>query len=205
MKSGIKADILNLANKRNGFKKYFQEMLEASVIIQNNDTIAALEMRRNQEQRDNRNSRWPGKEKKIIALTCLSYWSLIGIVILIYIKFWVPVELETNDFGVIRSDSGLVRPSEESLDDSWRTALYNYANRRANKTAALVDGNKIKCPKMYSLSKNNELCYFLAKTRDLVHFDYVPLLVNKSQAVTFCNNFSNGTVPYGEFLLNLYK
>ena len=83
--------------------------------------------------------------------------------------------------------------------------MYDYVNQDANKTAALVDENVIKCPRMYSLSKNNKLCYFLAKTRDLVHFDYVPLLVNKSQAVTFCNNFSNGTVPYGEFLLNLYE
>ena len=90
MKAGIKADIWNLANKRQNFEKYFKEMLEASnasMIIQNNDTITAYERRRNQEQRDNRNSRWTGKEKKLIALTCLSYWPLIGIAIFCYIKF----------------------------------------------------------------------------------------------------------------------
>ena len=171
--------------------------------IQNNDTIADLEKRRNQEQRDNRNSRWSGKEKKLIALTCFSYWSLIGIGMFCYIRFFAPVVPETNEFGVSWPDSQLLRPSEESVDDSWRTALYNYGNRRANKTAALVDKNEIKCSKMYSLSKNNELCYFLAKYR--YDFGYSALLVNNSEAVTFCNAFSNGTAPYGEILLNLYK
>ena len=179
----------------------FKEMLEASMKIQNNDTIAALEKRRNQEQRDNRNSRWSGKEKKIIAFTCFSYWSLIGIGMFCYIRFYAPVVLETSDFGVSWPDSKLLRPSEVSVDGSWRTALYNYVNRHANKTSLLVDRNEIKCPKMYSLSKNNELCYFLAKYR--IDFDYLALSVNKSMAVTYCTAFSNGTVPYGKFMFNL--
>ena len=174
-------------------------MLEASVIIQNNDTIAAHEMRRNQEQRANRSSRWSGMEKKLIAIMCFSYWSLLGIVAYCYIKFYVPVKLETNDFGVSWSDSHLVRPSE--IEDSWRNALFRYVNRNANNTAALADRNKMKCPEMYSLSKNNKLCYFLAKYRD--RFEYFPLLANKSEAVTFCNAFSSGTVPYGKFMSNL--
>ena len=178
------------------------EASNASMIIQNNDTITAYERRRNQEQRDNRNSRWTGKEKKLIALTCLSYWPLIGIAIFCYIKFFAPVELEVNDFGVSWSDSQLVRPSE-SIEEDWKTALYNYVNQHANKTAAVVDRSEIKCPRGYALSKNEKLCYFLAKTRDLVHFDYQFLLVNKSTAVTFCNAFSNGTLPYGKFMFNL--
>ena len=93
------------------------------------------------------------------------------------------------------------RQKSQNIEESWRTAVHNYANRHANKTAALVDRNEIKCPKMYSLSKNNKLCYFLAKTR--YRSDYLPLLVNKSEAVAFCNAFSNGTVPYGKFMFNL--
>jgi len=168
------------------------------MIFQNNDTIAANARRRNQEQRV---SRWTENEKCILAFSCLCFWSLIGITMFcFYQQYSASVELKNgvdDDFGLWRW--------KERLRESWRTALYDYVNQDANKTAALVDENVIKCPRMYSLSKNNKLCYFLAKTRDLVHFDYLPLLVNKSQAVTFCNNFSNGTVPYGEFLLNLYK
>ena len=175
-------------------------MLKASVIIQNNDTIAAHEMRRNQEQRANRSSRWSGIEKKLIALMCFSYWSLIGIGMYCYIKFYAPEKVETNGFGINKLDSYLLRPSE-NVEESWKSALYDYVNRHANKTAALVDRNEIKCPKMYSLSKNNKLCYFLAKYRE--RFDYLALLVNKSEAVTFCNAFSNGTVPYGKFMFNL--
>ena len=125
------------------------EANDASMIKQNNDTIAANEIRNNQEQRNNRNSRWTGIEKKIIALTCFSYWPLIGILMFVYIKFYAPVEPEIHDFG---SDFQLLRPSEESqnVEDSWRTALRDYANRHTNKTAAFVDGNEIKCPKMYT-------------------------------------------------------
>ena len=52
----------------------FKEMLEASMKIQNNDTIAALEKRRNQEQRDNRNSR---RERKKI--NCIHLFQLLVI------------------------------------------------------------------------------------------------------------------------------
>jgi len=131
---------------------------------------------------------------------CLSYWTLLGLLAYCYIKFYVPSQLETNDFGISWSDSDLLRPSE-NVEESWKSALDDYINRHANKTAALVDRNEIKCPKMYSLSKNNKLCYFLAKYRE--RFDYLALLVNKSEAVTFCNAFSNGTVPYGKFIFNL--
>ena len=76
-----------------------------------------------------------------------------------------------------------------------------------NKTEALVDENKTTCPEMYSLSQNNKLCYFLAKIR-IVGYDaydaYETLLVNKTMAVEFCNFFSNGTLPYGKFLLLKY-
>ena len=91
----------------------------------------------------------------------------------------------------------------DSVVQENKNDLYNYVNRRQNnKTAALVDGIEIKCPKMYLLSDNKKLCYFLAKYRDLEHSDYLALLVNKTTAVTFCNSFSNGTLPYGKFFFN---
>ena len=164
------------------------------------EKILDIPVRRNQEQRANRSSRWSGIEEKLTALMCLSYWTLLGLLAYCYIKFYVPSQLETNDFGISWSDSDLLRPSE-NVEESWKSALDDYINRHANKTAALVDRNEIKCPKMYSLSKNNKLCYFLAKYRE--RFDYLALLVNKSEAVTFCNAFSNGTVPYGKFMFNL--
>ena len=102
-------------------------MLEASVIIQNNDTIAAHEMRRNQEQRANRSSRWSGMEKRLITIMCLSYWTLLGLLAYCYIKFYVPHLRETNDFGISWSDSDLLRPSE-NVEESWKSALDNYIN-----------------------------------------------------------------------------
>ena len=84
------------------------------------------------------------------------------------------------------------------------SALQAFLIQDNNKTEALVDENKTTCPEMYSLSQNNKLCYFLAKIR-IVGYDaydaYETLLVNKTMAVEFCNFFSNGTLPYGEFLL----
>ena len=83
----------------------------------------------------------------------------------------------------------------------------------------LIPSNKV-CPKMYILSKNNKLCYFIAKTRVKgtysMGFRRVPysidaLLVNKSEAVQFCQFHSNGTLPYGKlknplfFTLLLFK
>ena len=161
------------------------------MILQNNDTIAANARRRNQEQLS-----WTEKEKFILVFNTFCYCSLIGITIFcFYLQYSAPVELtiaSDDEFGV--------KTWSETVRESWRTALYDYLNQEANKTAALVDANQMKCPIMYSLSKNNELCYFLAKTR--LRFDYIALLMNKTTAVTFCNSFSNGTIPYGKFLLN---
>jgi len=170
------------------------ETIYASMILQNNDAIAANARRRNQEQHE---SSWTEKEKFILAFTTFCYCSLIGITIIcFYLQHSRTVELQIafdDDFGV--------KTWSETVRESWRTALYDYLNQEANKTAALVDANQMQCPIMYSLSKNNKLCYFLAKTR--LRFDYIALLMNKTTAVTFCNSFSNGTVPYGKFLLNL--
>ena len=84
------------------------------------------------------------------------------------------------------------------------SALQAYFIQDDDKTEAVVDGNEITCPKMYTLSKDNKLCYFLAKTRQ-VGSEYIePLLVNKTMAVSFCNFFSNGTIPYGKSLLNIF-
>ena len=170
------------------------ETINASMILQNYDTIAANARRRNREQRE---LSWTEKEKLVIAFTTLCYCSVLGITIFcFYQQYTAPVELEIafdDDFGV--------KTWSETVRESWRTALYDYLNQEANKTADLVDANQMKCPIMYSLSKKKKLCYFLAKYRDL--FEYFPLLVNKTTAVTYCNSFSNGTVPYGKFLLNL--
>ena len=62
------------------------------------------------------------------------------------------------------------------------------------------------CPEMYTLSKDNKLCYFIAKTHvkgATIGFRRLPyvidaLLVNKSDAVQFCKFHSNGTLPYGK-------
>ena len=63
------------------------------------------------------------------------------------------------------------------------------------------------CPEMYILSKDNKLCYSLAKIRvrgtysvgfRRVHSVIDALLVNKSEAVQFCKFHSNGTLPYGK-------
>ena len=76
------------------------------------------------------------------------------------------------------------------------------------------------CPEMYILSKDNKLCYSLAKIRvrgtysvgfRRVHSVIDALLVNKSEAVQFCKFHSNGTLPYGKlknplfFTLLLFK
>ena len=171
------------------------EGIYASMILQNNDTIEGNARRRNQEQGD---SRWTEKEKFIIAFTTLCYCSLIGITMFcFYLQYSTPVELKIefdDEFGV--------KIWSQRVRDSWRTALFDYLNHGANTTTALADANGMKCPIMYSLSKDNKLCYFLAKTR--IRFDYIPLLVNKTTAVAYCNSFSNGTVPYGKFMFDLW-
>lgn len=52
---------------------------------------------------------------------------------------------------------------------------------------------------MYILSKDNTLCYFLAKTRVIGIYNSInALLVNKSEAVQICKFHSNGSLPYGK-------
>ena len=59
--------------------------------------------------------------------------------------------------------------------------------------------SSIACSEMYILSKDNKLCYFLAKTRVIGIYNSIDaLLVNKSEAVQFCKFHSNGTLPYGK-------
>ena len=62
------------------------------------------------------------------------------------------------------------------------------------------------CPEMYTLSKDNKLCYFIAKTYvkgATIGSRRLPdsidaVLVNKSDAVQICKFHSNGTLPYGK-------
>ena len=84
------------------------------------------------------------------------------------------------------------------------SALQAYFIQDDDKTEAVVDGNEITCPKMYTLSQNNKLCYFLAKSRQEGSEYIGALLVNKTMAVSFCNFFSNGTIPYSKLLFNIY-
>jgi len=80
-------------------------------------------------------------------------------------------------------------------------------------TEQLISRSNV-CPKMYTLSKDNTLCYFIAKTRVKgtysMGFRRVPysidaLLVNKSEAVQFCKFHSNGTLPYGKLKSSLFS
>lgn len=62
------------------------------------------------------------------------------------------------------------------------------------------------CPEMYILSKDNKLCYFIAKTyvkgvtigSRRLPYSINAALVNKTDAVQICKFHSNGTLPYGK-------
>ena len=163
----------------------------ATMRFRNNETILVndtfIERRRNQEQRE---SKWTEREKNVIIFACLCYLSFIAIAMMCYVKFHPGV---AGYNSANRFDSGV-----EYWSPVWRTAVHDYVNRRhKNKTSAFVDGIEIKCPEMYLLSDNKKLCYFFAKYRS-IDGDYLALLVNKTDAVRFCNSFSNGTLPYGK-------
>ena len=55
----------------------------------------------------------------------------------------------------------------------------------------------ITCPENYSLSKNNDLCYYYIRgnARDRNYL----ITMSKERAVSMCNMFSNGTLPYRKF------
>ena len=97
------------------------------MIVQNNVTVVVNEI--NQEQR---NSKWSGKEKILIAFSFLLYWCLIGIAIMCYIKFHPPVDpSETkidNELGLLNSSKVCPNRTRECIE---RVAITNSIKRLA--------------------------------------------------------------------------
>ena len=86
--------------------------------------------------------------------------------------------------------------SDFTQDKRNLTIIESHFTRDNERSAAHV--NKIECPATYLLSKNNKLCYFLARTRLKGSYLIDALLVNKTEAVEICKFHMNGVLLYGE-------
>ena len=89
-------------------------------------------------------------------------------------------------------------------------AFFHAQNYRDYRSAVVGNNIEIVCPEMYTLSQNYELCYHFAgewvSGCELGSgCEWVPAekafsaeVLSKDDAVQYCTNLSNGTLPYSK-------